>query len=73
MVSIDLVVHLVSILYTLFVRSARWIVVFQEQDGLDVLLFVLVAHEYDREGPSLNKGHVVISYLDTVNFLRPAG
>ena len=58
-----------------FVLWARWIALFQEQDGLDVLLFVVVAHEYDRGCPPPNKGHVVISYLDldTVNFLRPAG
>ncbi|KAG5183647.1 histone acetylation protein-domain-containing protein, partial [Tribonema minus] len=51
--------------------TAKTVGVFQELDGVWVLCFVLMVHEYGADAPLANRGRVYISYLDSVPFMRP--
>lgn len=46
-------------------------VVFQNLDGVDVLLFGLYVYEHDEKNPAPNTRTVYISYLDSVHYMRP--
>lgn len=46
-------------------------VVFQNLDGVDVLLFGLYVYEHDEKNPAPNQRSVYISYLDSVHYMRP--
>ncbi|GLE02622.1 hypothetical protein PINS_up011463 [Pythium insidiosum] len=50
---------------------SRCICVFQELDGVDVLIFTLYVQEYGPNSLSPNAGRVYISYLDSVNYFQP--
>jgi len=49
----------------------KCIVVFQNLDGVDVILFGLYVYEHDENNPGPNKRCVYVSYLDSVHFMRP--
>jgi E1A/CREB-binding protein len=49
----------------------KCIVVFQNLDGVDVMLFGLYVYEHDERNPSPNKRTVYVSYLDSVHYMRP--
>lgn len=49
----------------------KCIVVFQNLDGVDVVLFGLYVYEHNEKNPEPNKRAVYISYLDSVHFMRP--
>ena len=49
----------------------KCIVVFQNLDGVDVILFGLYVYEHDEKNPSPNKRTVYVSYLDSVHYMRP--
>ncbi|CAM9234568.1 unnamed protein product [Hapterophycus canaliculatus] len=44
---------------------------FQEVNGLDVMIFGLIVYEYGEECHEAYKGRVYVSYLDSVQYLRP--
>ncbi|KAI9983493.1 hypothetical protein PInf_007524 [Phytophthora infestans] len=50
---------------------SRCICVFQELDGVDVLIFTLYVQEYGPDALSPNAGRVYVSYLDSVNYFQP--
>ncbi|OQR81484.1 hypothetical protein THRCLA_11693 [Thraustotheca clavata] len=50
---------------------SRCICVFQELDGVDVLIFTLYVQEYGENCAELNRGRVYISYLDSVAYFQP--
>nr|CCA27731.1 conserved hypothetical protein [Albugo laibachii Nc14] len=50
---------------------SRCICVFQELDGVDVLIFTLYVQEYGPESLPPNAGRVYVSYLDSVNYFQP--
>ncbi|KAL4147399.1 hypothetical protein PRNP1_011155 [Phytophthora ramorum] len=50
---------------------SRCICVFQELDGVDVLIFTLYVQEYGADSLSPNAGRVYVSYLDSVNYFQP--
>ncbi|CCI46368.1 unnamed protein product [Albugo candida] len=50
---------------------SRCICVFQELDGVDVLIFTLYVQEYGPESLAPNAGRVYVSYLDSVNYFQP--
>lgn len=54
-----------------FKFRCKCIVVFQNLDGVDVILFGLYVYEHDETVPEPNKRTVYISYLDSVHFMRP--
>jgi E1A/CREB-binding protein len=54
-----------------FPFRCKCIVVFQELDGVDVLLFALYVYEHGEDSPAPNQRTVYISYLDSVHFMRP--
>lgn len=54
-----------------FPFRCKCIVVFQELDGVDVVLFALYVYEHGEDNPAPNKRVVYISYLDSVHFMRP--
>jgi hypothetical protein len=54
-----------------FSFRCKCIVVFQNLDGVDVMLFGLYVYEHDENNPSPNKRCVYVSYLDSVHFMRP--
>lgn len=54
-----------------FSFRCKCIVVFQNLDGVDVILFGLYVYEHDENNPSPNKRCVYVSYLDSVHFMRP--
>ena len=49
----------------------KCIVVFQNLDGVDVILFGLYVYEHDEDNPEPNKRTVYVSYLDSVHYMRP--
>lgn len=54
-----------------FPFRCKSIVVFQQLDGVDVVLFALYVYEHGEDNPPPNKRCVYISYLDSVHFMRP--
>jgi hypothetical protein len=50
---------------------SRCICVFQELDGVDVLIFTLYVQEYAPDSLAPNAGRVYVSYLDSVNYFQP--
>ena len=54
-----------------FPFRCKCLVVFQELDGVDVILFALYVYEHNEDNPAPNKRCVYISYLDSVHFMRP--
>jgi len=49
----------------------KCLVVFQNLDGVDVVLFALYVYEHGEDNPAPNNRCVYISYLDSVHFMRP--
>jgi E1A/CREB-binding protein len=54
-----------------FPFRCKCLVVFQELDGVDVLLFALYVYEHGEDNPPPNARCIYISYLDSVHFMRP--
>jgi E1A/CREB-binding protein len=54
-----------------FPFRCKCLLVFQEIDGVDVVLFALYVYEHGDDCPAPNKRSVYISYLDSVHFMRP--
>lgn len=54
-----------------FTYRCKCIVVFQNLDGVDVILFGLYVYEHDEKNPAPNTRTVYISYLDSVHYMRP--
>ena len=54
-----------------FTFRCKCVIVFQNLDGVDVILFGLYVYEHDENNPAPNKRAVYISYLDSVHYMRP--
>lgn len=54
-----------------FNYRCKCIVVFQNLDGVDVMLFGLYVYEHNEKDPLPNRRCVYISYLDSVHYMRP--
>ena len=54
-----------------FTFRCKCIVVFQNIDGVDVILFGMYVFEHDENNPAPNKKIVYLSYLDSVHFMKP--
>jgi len=54
-----------------FTFRCKCFVVFQNLDGVDVILFALYVYEHDEKNPAPNTRAVYISYLDSVHYMRP--
>lgn len=54
-----------------FSYRCKCIVVFQNLDGVDVVLFGLYVYEHDEKNPAPNTRSVYVSYLDSVHYMRP--
>jgi E1A/CREB-binding protein len=54
-----------------FTFRCKCIVVFQNLDGVDVILFGLYVYEHDETNPAPNTRTVYVSYLDSVHYMRP--
>lgn len=54
-----------------FCYRCKCIVVFQNLDGVDVILFGLYVYEHDETNPLPNARTVYVSYLDSVHYMRP--
>lgn len=54
-----------------FPFRCKCVVVFQEIDGVDTVLFALYLYEHGEDNPPPNQRCVYISYLDSVHFMRP--
>ncbi|KAG7389915.1 hypothetical protein PHYPSEUDO_009173 [Phytophthora pseudosyringae] len=52
--------------------KSKCVCMFQEIDGVSVLLFGMYVHEFDEEEAACNSRRVYISYLDSVNYFKPA-
>mmetsp|Transcript_21885 Transcript_21885/g.70458 ORF Transcript_21885/g.70458 Transcript_21885/m.70458 type:complete len:1167 (-) Transcript_21885:418-3918(-) len=51
--------------------TSRCVALFQEIDGIDVLLLALYVYEYGADAPKPNRRRLYVSYLDSVSYLRP--
>ena len=56
---------------TEFAFRCKCIVVFQNLDGVDVILFGMYVYEHGEDNPLPNKRVIYLSYLDSVHFMRP--
>ena len=54
-----------------FPYRCKCLVVFQNIDGVDVVLFALYVYEHGDDNPFPNKKTVYVSYLDSVHFMKP--
>jgi E1A/CREB-binding protein len=54
-----------------FPYRCKCLVVFQNLDGVDVVLFALYVYEHGEDNAPPNQRVVYISYLDSVHFMRP--
>eukprot|EP00571_Detonula_confervacea_P015865 CAMPEP_0172301040 /NCGR_PEP_ID=MMETSP1058-20130122/3011_1 /TAXON_ID=83371 /ORGANISM="Detonula confervacea, Strain CCMP 353" /LENGTH=1734 /DNA_ID=CAMNT_0013011029 /DNA_START=299 /DNA_END=5503 /DNA_ORIENTATION=+ len=54
-----------------FKYRCKCIVVFQNLDGVDVILFGLYVYEHDETNAPPNQRAVYVSYLDSVHYMRP--
>lgn len=54
-----------------FPYRCKCLLVFQNIDGADVILFALYVYEHGADNPKPNQRTVYISYLDSVHFMRP--
>merc|ERR1712238_616720 len=54
-----------------FNYRSKCIVVFQNLDGVDVILFGLYVYEHDEKNPAPNNRTVYVSYLDSVYYMVP--
>lgn len=54
-----------------FKYRCKCIVVFQNLDGVDVILFGLYVYEHDETNAPPNQKSVYVSYLDSVHYMRP--
>jgi len=54
-----------------FTYRCKCFVVFQNLDGVDVILFGLYVYEHDENNPAPNNRTVYVSYLDSVHYMRP--
>jgi hypothetical protein len=54
-----------------FTYRCKCFVVFQNLDGVDVVLFGLYVYEHDEKNPRPNNRTVYVSYLDSVHYMRP--
>ncbi|KAE9049148.1 Histone acetyltransferase [Phytophthora rubi] len=52
--------------------KSKCICMFQELDGVSVLLFGMYVHEFDEQEADCNSRRLYISYLDSVNYFKPA-
>mmetsp|Transcript_13759 Transcript_13759/g.29222 ORF Transcript_13759/g.29222 Transcript_13759/m.29222 type:complete len:1610 (-) Transcript_13759:80-4909(-) len=54
-----------------FKYRCKCIIVFQNLDGVDVILFGLYVYEHDETNAYPNERSVYVSYLDSVHYMRP--
>ena len=54
-----------------FNYRCKCIIVFQNLDGVDVILFGLYVYEHDETNAPPNHRAVYVSYLDSVHYMRP--
>jgi E1A/CREB-binding protein len=54
-----------------FTFRCKCIIVFQNLDGVDAILFGLYVYEHDETNPAPNTRTVYVSYLDSVHYMRP--